>query len=272
MSRICGSCAPWTGSVGCTWPSPTPMTWPRYWLSWPPHTTALPRTWATADGEGHRRRVTKRTACTGHDRHLCAHGVTRPRSAAATCSWSRSLLLLTGPGLVAVSQPNRPVVEVGRERSGRIVEKPGREQRLDSYRKPPPSPRVPRRRCHASHVTADPCASPSLAGTGERCLWSPTHKWMHAYHPSLRGRQPAALGGGGGRQIGGHVRRDQSNAVTQCEPMGEGAEPWCAVSNGSTCLRCDPGTRQSRKFRRSYVADAGGSVSEAMHAVSRRRI
>jgi hypothetical protein len=33
-----------------------------------------------------------------------------------------------------------------------------------------------------------------------------------------------------------------------------------------------PGTRQSRKFRGSYVADAGGSVSEAMHAVSRRRI
>jgi hypothetical protein len=32
------------------------------------------------------------------------------------------------------------------------------------------------------------------------------------------------------------------------------------------------GTRQSRKFRSSYVADAGGSVSEAMHAVSRRRI
>jgi hypothetical protein len=28
----------------------------------------------------------------------------------------------------------------------------------------------------------------------------------------------------------------------------------------------------SRKFRSSYVADAGGSVSEAMHAVSRRRI
>ena len=26
------------------------------------------------------------------------------------------------------------------------------------------------------------------------------------------------------------------------------------------------------KFRRSYVAGAGGSVSEAMHAVSRRRI
>ena len=32
------------------------------------------------------------------------------------------------------------------------------------------------------------------------------------------------------------------------------------------------GTRQSRKFRSSYVADAGGSVSEAMHVVSRRRI
>ena len=32
------------------------------------------------------------------------------------------------------------------------------------------------------------------------------------------------------------------------------------------------GTRQSRKFRSSYVADAGGSVSEEMHAVSRRRI
>ncbi len=32
------------------------------------------------------------------------------------------------------------------------------------------------------------------------------------------------------------------------------------------------GTRQSRKFRSSYVADAGDSVSEAMHAASRRRI
>jgi hypothetical protein len=33
-----------------------------------------------------------------------------------------------------------------------------------------------------------------------------------------------------------------------------------------------PRTRQSRKFRGSYVAGAGGSVSAAMHAVSRRRI
>jgi hypothetical protein len=33
-----------------------------------------------------------------------------------------------------------------------------------------------------------------------------------------------------------------------------------------------PGTWQGRKFRSSYVADAGGWVSEAMHAVSRRRI
>jgi len=33
-----------------------------------------------------------------------------------------------------------------------------------------------------------------------------------------------------------------------------------------------PGTRQSRRFRSSYVADAGGPVREAMHAVSRRRI
>jgi 8-oxo-dGTP diphosphatase len=33
-----------------------------------------------------------------------------------------------------------------------------------------------------------------------------------------------------------------------------------------------PGTRQSRKFRSSYVAGAGGSVSAAMHVVSRRRI
>ena len=32
------------------------------------------------------------------------------------------------------------------------------------------------------------------------------------------------------------------------------------------------GTRQSRKFQSSYVAGAGGWVSEAMHAVSRRRI
>jgi hypothetical protein len=28
-----------------------------------------------AGGEGQRRRVTKRAACTGHDRHLCAHGL-----------------------------------------------------------------------------------------------------------------------------------------------------------------------------------------------------
>ena len=33
-----------------------------------------------------------------------------------------------------------------------------------------------------------------------------------------------------------------------------------------------PRTRQGRKFRSSYVAGAGGSVSAAMHAVSRRRI
>jgi hypothetical protein len=33
-----------------------------------------------------------------------------------------------------------------------------------------------------------------------------------------------------------------------------------------------PETRQSRKFRGSYVADADGSAREAMHAVSRRRI
>jgi hypothetical protein len=33
-----------------------------------------------------------------------------------------------------------------------------------------------------------------------------------------------------------------------------------------------PGTRQSRKFRGIHVAGAGGSVSEAMQAVSRRRI
>jgi hypothetical protein len=39
----------------------------------------------------------------------------------------------------------------------------------------------------------------------------------------------------------------------------------CAARHG-------PGTRQSRKFRSSYVADASGSVSAAMHAVSRRRI
>ena len=32
------------------------------------------------------------------------------------------------------------------------------------------------------------------------------------------------------------------------------------------------GTRQNRKFRSNYVIDAGGSVSAAMHAVSRRRI
>jgi hypothetical protein len=46
-----------------------------------------------AGGEGHRRRVTKRAARTGHDRHLCAHGANRPRSAAVTCSPGRSTLL-----------------------------------------------------------------------------------------------------------------------------------------------------------------------------------
>ena len=39
---------------------------------------------------------------------------------------------------------------------------------------------------------------------------------------------------------------------------------------------CPPRSPQGHgkvvKFRSSYVADAGGSVSEAMHAVSRRRI
>jgi hypothetical protein len=38
------------------------------------------------------------------------------------------------------------------------------------------------------------------------------------------------------------------------------------------CRFLDRHSRQSRKFRSGYVADAGGSVSEAMHAVSRRRI
>jgi hypothetical protein len=33
-----------------------------------------------AGGEDCRRRATKRTACTGHDRHLNDHGVSRPRS------------------------------------------------------------------------------------------------------------------------------------------------------------------------------------------------
>src|SRR5258705_11148026 len=33
-----------------------------------------------------RRHVTKRTTGASHDRHLCAHGVNRPRSAAVTCS------------------------------------------------------------------------------------------------------------------------------------------------------------------------------------------
>src|SRR6266568_1480255 len=59
-----------------------------------PTLTPVDRHHREADGgEGHRRRVTKRTACTGHDRHLCAHGVTRPGSAAVTCSPSRSTLL-----------------------------------------------------------------------------------------------------------------------------------------------------------------------------------
>ena len=42
---------------------------------------------AADGGEGRRRRVTTRTAGASHDRHLCAHGVNRPRSAAVTCSW-----------------------------------------------------------------------------------------------------------------------------------------------------------------------------------------
>jgi hypothetical protein len=40
----------------------------------------------TVGGEGDRCRVTKRTASTSHDRHRCAHGVTRPKSAAASRS------------------------------------------------------------------------------------------------------------------------------------------------------------------------------------------
>jgi len=44
----------------------------------------------TVGGEGYRCRVIKRTASSGHDRHRCAHGVTRPKSAAARCSPSRS--------------------------------------------------------------------------------------------------------------------------------------------------------------------------------------
>src|SRR4029077_344278 len=46
----------------------------------------------TGGGECYRWRVTKRTASTGHDRHRCAHGVTRPKSAAARCLPSRSRL------------------------------------------------------------------------------------------------------------------------------------------------------------------------------------
>ena len=46
----------------------------------------------TVGGEAYRCRVTKRTASTSHDRHRCAHGATRPKSAAARCSPSRSRL------------------------------------------------------------------------------------------------------------------------------------------------------------------------------------
>ena len=35
---------------------------------------------AASNGEGRRRRVTKRTAGASRDRHLCAHGVNRSRS------------------------------------------------------------------------------------------------------------------------------------------------------------------------------------------------
>ena len=58
--------------------------------------------------------------------------------------------------------------------------------------------------------------------------------------------------------------------VVLVEPLGAtlrfSSVGYFSLSHG------DSGTRQSRKFRSSYVADAGGSVSEAMHAVSRRRI
>ena len=48
---------------------------------------------SATDGEGRGRRVTKRTVGASHDRHLCAHGVNRSRSAAVTCSRSRCTLL-----------------------------------------------------------------------------------------------------------------------------------------------------------------------------------
>ena len=48
------------------------------------------------------------------------------------------------------------------------------------------------------------------------------------------------------------------------------AAPPARTSPGRCCLRHVPWSR--RPVRRSHVADAGGSVSEAMHAVSRRRI
>jgi hypothetical protein len=44
---------------------------------------------AAGGGEDRRHRVTTRTGGAGHDRHLCAHDVNRPRSAAVTCSPNR---------------------------------------------------------------------------------------------------------------------------------------------------------------------------------------
>src|SRR6266487_466943 len=78
------------------------------------------------------------------------------------------------------------------------------------------------------------------------------------------GKRPAAGVCRFGREHPGAHESHQTNRTAKSGRVAQsplGSRPALA-----------PGTRQSRKFRSSYVADAGGSVSEAMHAVSRRRI
>jgi hypothetical protein len=62
----------------------------------------LRRRGGVADGEGRRRRVTKRTAGASHDRHLSAHGVNRPRGAAKLVAGCHVVLFdqaIDGPGV-----------------------------------------------------------------------------------------------------------------------------------------------------------------------------
>ena len=64
---------------------------------------------------------------------------------------------------------------------------------------------------------------------------------------------------------------DEALAIAMASLAREAPGPW-PVREGHEKWTRNPGTRQSRKFRSGYVAGTGGWVSEAMHAVSRRRI